>query len=167
MSSCHIPIVGNKLSPSQPPTSTTTVPIPPSDNIQHKHKCSEADFPLPPSSAPLPHPSTLTSTEDGDSDAVLASAAPPLKGHTCPLSQWLFSTETIDDNEPMKIRYSRNESHDPTTLQRPVSLCACGVCLRAIQLVCVLVCVFIYCRSLLLLLSYILPDNTEGSEHAQ
>lgn len=26
---------------------------------------------------------------------------------------------------------------------------------------------FIYCRSLLLLLSYILPDNTEESEHAQ
>lgn len=72
--SCHIP--------------AQTSPQPPPNEIQHKHTCNQANFSLPcihPSFHPTIHPSRLTSKEDGASDAALASAAPPLKGHTCSL----------------------------------------------------------------------------------
>lgn len=55
--------------------------------IQHKHRCIRANFSpssIHPSFHPI-HPSRLTSEEDGATDAALASAAPPLKGHTCSL----------------------------------------------------------------------------------
>lgn len=69
-------------------TNTNMPPTPPTKEIQHKHRCNQANFSpssVHPSSHPTIHPSRLTSEEDGTSDAALASAAPPLKGHTCSL----------------------------------------------------------------------------------
>lgn len=58
----------------------------PTNEIEHKHRCNQTNLSLlsvHPFSHPTIHPSRLTSEEDGASDAALASAAPPLKGHTC------------------------------------------------------------------------------------
>lgn len=66
----------------------TNIPPTPTIEIQHKHTCNQANFSLScihPPFHPTIHPSSLTSKEDGASDAALASAAPPLKGHTCSL----------------------------------------------------------------------------------
>lgn len=99
----------------------------------------------------------------------LPQLLPLLKGTPAPLSRWLFSAETIDDNKPIKKRNQRNQrpqSSSSASVLLVLMVCVC-VCLRAIQPVCVSLCVYLLQISLLLLLSYILPDNTEGSEHAQ
>lgn len=106
-------------------------PTTPTNGIQHKHRCNQANFSSTsthPSFHPI-HPSILTSKEDGAADAALASAAPPLKGHTCSLL-WA-AVHRWNDRWHQKI-YVREEKTELSS--RAVALDS----------------VFIYCRSALL-----------------
>lgn len=116
--------------------------------IQHKHRCIRANFSpssIHPSFHPI-HPSRLTSEEDGATDAALASAAPPLKGHTCSLRRGAIFCWN-DRWHQNKILEKRRQNCGPERWR--LTPCLSIADLRSC------------CRL------YILPDNTESRAHAQ
>lgn len=92
------------------------------------------------------HPSRPTSKEDGATDAALASAAPPLKGHTCSLL-WAAVFRWNDRWHQNIILEQRRQNCRPERSR--LSSCLSIADLRSC------------CRL------YILPDNTESRAHAQ
>lgn len=176
--SSHIPTVADKVPPPSLPPSVKPPPPshPPPPSPFHlliifntNTDAVSRIFPSPHALHPYPIHPHLPPQRMEPRMLSLPQLLPLLKGTPAPLSRWLFSAETIDDNKPIKKRNQRNQrpqSSSSASVLLVLMVCVC-VCLRAIQPVCVSLCVYLLQISLLLLLSYILPDNTEGSEHAQ
>lgn len=135
--------------PTDPVVSHTETNMPPSphqwNSAQTQMQSGKFLSIIHPSFHPI-HPSRPTSKEDGATDAALASAAPPLKGHTCSLL-WAAVFRWNDRWHQNIILEKRRQNCRPERSR--LSSCLSIADLRSC------------CRL------YILPDNTESRAHAQ
>ena len=142
---------------AKPPTPPPPLPHPPSTSPFHlliifntNTDAVRRIFPSPHALHPYPIHPHLPPQRMETRMLSLPQLLPLLKGTPAPLSRWLFSAETIDDNKPIKIRNQRSQSPQSSSsasflLVLMVCMCVC-ICEQSSR--CVLVCVFIYCRSL-------------------